>query len=62
MEAEFVGKYDWLGGALRVIELKILGTFVIDELRLSGHVNRIDPDAWHPMIMSFQHLYGLRFG
>ena len=31
-------------------------------LRLAGHENRVDPDAWHPMIMNFQHLYGLRQG
>ena len=24
-----------------------------------GHANRIDPDAWRPLIMSFQRFYGL---
>lgn len=62
MEAELVGKYDVLGGAIVVVEVKILKTYVLDHLRLEGHKNRIDPDAWHPMIMSFQHLYGLREG
>lgn len=62
MEAELVGKYDVLGGAIAVVEVKILRTYVLDQLRLNGHENRIDPDAWHPMIMSFQHLYGLRAG
>ena len=59
MEAELVGKYSVLGGALVVLEVKILRTYVLDQLRLKGYENRIDPDAWHPMIMSFQHLYGL---
>ena len=62
MEAELVGKYDILGGAIMIVEVKILRTHVLDQLRLKGHDNRIDPDAWHPMIMSFQHLYGLRAG
>ena len=62
MEAELVGRYDALGGAIAVVEVRILRTHVLDELRLKGHANRIDPDAWHPMIMSFQHLYGLRAG
>jgi hypothetical protein len=62
MEAELVGKYDVLDGAIAVVEVKILRTYVLDQLRLKGHDNRIDPDAWHPMIMSFQHLYGLRAG
>ena len=62
MEAELVGKYDVLGGGIAVIEVKVLRTYVADELRLKGHKDRIDPDAWHPMIMSFSHLYGLRTG
>jgi hypothetical protein len=28
-------------------------------IRLPGTGNRIDPDAWRPLIMSFQHFYGL---
>ena len=62
MEAELVGIHDVLGGAIRAIEVKILKTWVTDDLRLAGKQDRIDPDAWHPMIMSFQHLYGLRRG
>ena len=62
MEAELVGKYDVLGGAIAVIEVKILRTYCLDELRLQGYKDRIDADAWHPMIMSFSHLYGLRTG
>jgi hypothetical protein len=29
------------------------------DIRLPGTENRIDPDAWRPLIMSFQHFYGL---
>lgn len=62
MEAEVVGRHDVLGGAILAIEVRILKTWVTDDLRLAGHNDRIDADAWHPMIMSFQHLYGLRRG
>jgi flavin reductase (DIM6/NTAB) family NADH-FMN oxidoreductase RutF len=62
MEAIMRGKYDMFGGALLVIEVEVLRTHVEDNLRLTGHANRIDPDAWRPMIMSFQQLYGLKQG
>jgi flavin reductase (DIM6/NTAB) family NADH-FMN oxidoreductase RutF len=51
-----------LQGCLMAIEVKILRTHVVDELRLPGYANRIDPDKWKPMIMSFQNLYGLKDG
>jgi flavin reductase (DIM6/NTAB) family NADH-FMN oxidoreductase RutF len=62
MEAALRGKYDMFSGALQIIEVEVLKTHVEDGLRLEGHINRINPDAWHPMIMSFQHLYGLKQG
>ena len=62
MEAEMVGQYEVLRGFVLVIEVKVLKTYVVDELRLPNHTNRVNSDAWHPMIMSFQHLYGLRNG
>jgi flavin reductase (DIM6/NTAB) family NADH-FMN oxidoreductase RutF len=51
-----------LQGCVMAIEVKILRTHVVDELRLPGYANRIDPDKWKPMIMSFQNLYGLKDG
>jgi hypothetical protein len=62
MEAAMRGEYDMFGGALLVIEVEVLRTHVEDSLRLPGHANRIDPDAWRPMIRSFQQLYGLKQG
>ncbi|KAK5746181.1 hypothetical protein LTR17_000915 [Elasticomyces elasticus] len=62
MEAAYRGTYEMLGGAVQVIEVEVLQTHVDNTLRLEGHANRVDPDAWRPMIMSFQHLYGLRNG
>jgi flavin reductase (DIM6/NTAB) family NADH-FMN oxidoreductase RutF len=49
-------------GFTLVIEVEVLRTYVEEGLRLEGHENRIDPEKWRPMIMSFQHLYGLRSG
>ncbi|KAK8108222.1 FMN-binding split barrel [Apiospora kogelbergensis] len=37
----------------------VLRTHIQDDLRLPGHSNRVNADLWRPMIMSFQHLYGL---
>ena len=41
------------------IEVRVLRVHVKDELRMDGHANRVDPDRWRPMILSFQELYGL---
>lgn len=68
MECELAASHGLLGdvpamaGALVVLELKVLRVHVLERLRLPGYENRIDPDQWRPMIMSFQHLYGLREG
>ncbi|WP_218576086.1 hypothetical protein [Pseudomonas sp. SLFW] len=29
------------------------------DVLMDGHANRIDPDKWTPLIMSFQKFYGL---
>lgn len=29
------------------------------QLRMAGHPNRVDPDIWRPLVMSFQRFYGL---
>jgi len=29
------------------------------DLLMDGHADRIDPDKWSPLIMSFQKFYGL---
>jgi flavin reductase (DIM6/NTAB) family NADH-FMN oxidoreductase RutF len=69
MEAELAGQYEMMSnlpgeakGFTLAIEVQIRKTYVQESLRLAGYENRIDPDAWRPMIMSFQHLYGLRDG
>jgi flavin reductase (DIM6/NTAB) family NADH-FMN oxidoreductase RutF len=68
MECELTGTHPLMDnvpdrrGSLVAIEVKILRIHVKDHLRMDGYANRIDPDKWKPMIMSFQQLYGLREG
>lgn len=51
----------WKGGLI-ALEVRIQRVHVAPELILSGHDNRIDPDRWRPLIMSFQQFYGLGEG
>ncbi|MFC4118247.1 flavin reductase family protein [Nonomuraea zeae] len=46
------------GGVLS-FEVRVQRVYVHDEIRMEGTSDRIDPDAWRPLIMSFQKLYGL---
>jgi flavin reductase (DIM6/NTAB) family NADH-FMN oxidoreductase RutF len=64
MEAELVGVYEMMQDAdmkgFIALEVKVLRTHVHESIRMEGFENRIDPDKWQPMIMSFQELYGLK--
>ena len=66
MECELVASHPLMqnlpdrAGLTVAIEVRVLRIHVLNDLRMNGHVNRIDPDKWRPMIMSFQELYGLR--
>lgn len=42
-----------------LFELRIQRVFVDSSILADGEPNRIDPDKWRPLIMSFQKLYGL---
>ncbi|KAH8701928.1 hypothetical protein BGW36DRAFT_356073 [Talaromyces proteolyticus] len=63
MEAELKGVYEMMQDAeangFIALEVKVLQTHVHQNIRMLGHANRIDPDKWQPLIMSFQELYGL---
>jgi flavin reductase (DIM6/NTAB) family NADH-FMN oxidoreductase RutF len=50
---------DKLRGALSLIEVRIQRVHVHPDLLMAGHANRIDPDKWSPLIMSFQKFYRL---
>jgi flavin reductase (DIM6/NTAB) family NADH-FMN oxidoreductase RutF len=46
-------------GGVVAIEVRVQRVFVHEEIRVAGSDDHIDPDAWRPLIMSFQKLYGL---
>jgi flavin reductase (DIM6/NTAB) family NADH-FMN oxidoreductase RutF len=46
-------------GSISVFEVRVRRVYVHDEVRAVGADDHIDPDAWRPLIMSFQKLYGL---
>lgn len=50
---------DQLRGFINLIEVRIQRVHVHPDLLVEGHANRIDPDKWSPLIMSFQKFYGL---
>ncbi|MDE2364325.1 MAG: flavin reductase family protein [Hyphomicrobiales bacterium] len=63
LEAKLEGRHqmaqkDWPGGA-HCMELRILRVHVDESIMMKGEKNRIDPDLWRPLIMSFQKFYGL---
>jgi flavin reductase (DIM6/NTAB) family NADH-FMN oxidoreductase RutF len=46
-------------GALIAFELRIVRVHVEQAIRMAGHDDRIDPEKWRPLIMSFQQFFGL---
>jgi flavin reductase (DIM6/NTAB) family NADH-FMN oxidoreductase RutF len=64
LEAELIGVYEMMQDTdtkgFSALEVKVLRTHVHEEIRMQGQQNRIDPDKWRLMIMSFQELYGLK--
>ena len=48
-----------LRGHVVVFEVRIQRIHLEESILLSGEPNRIDPDKWRPLIMSFQKFYGL---
>ena len=46
-------------GAILTFEVRIKRVHIHPELLLDGHDNRVDPNKWRPLIMSFQRFYGL---
>lgn len=41
------------------IEVRIQRVHIEESILMDGELNRIDPDKWRPLIMSFQEFYGL---
>jgi flavin reductase (DIM6/NTAB) family NADH-FMN oxidoreductase RutF len=46
-------------GALVAFEMRVVAVHVHETIRMAGHADRIDPDRWRPLVMSFQQFYGL---
>ncbi|TDD23405.1 flavin reductase family protein [Nonomuraea diastatica] len=46
-------------GGILAFEVRVQRVWVHEGIRMAGTDDRIDPDAWRPLIMSFQKLYGL---
>lgn len=46
-------------GFITCFEVRVQRVHVEQSLLMSGASNRIDPDKWRPLIMSFQQFYGL---
>jgi flavin reductase (DIM6/NTAB) family NADH-FMN oxidoreductase RutF len=46
-------------GRLIALEVEIVCVHVDESIRMAGERNRIDPDKWRPLMMSFQQFYGL---
>lgn len=48
-----------LHGRFIAIEVRIQRVHIEEAILMDGETNRIDPDKWRPLIMSFQKFYGL---
>jgi flavin reductase (DIM6/NTAB) family NADH-FMN oxidoreductase RutF len=46
-------------GNLAAIEVRVTRVHAHPAIMMKGQLNRIDPDKWRPLIMSFQEFYGL---
>lgn len=51
-----------LRGCIDIFELRVQRVHVRPDLLMDNNPNRIDPDKWNPLIMSFQKFYGLAQG
>ena len=65
LEAVVVARHDLMAddeqtrGGLMTFELRVTRVHIDPALCLDGNPNRIDPDKWRPLMMSFQRFYGL---
>lgn len=65
LEATLMGEYPLAAddpaqrGRLITFELRIVKVHLSQVILMHGHDNKVDPDRWRPLIMSFQQFYGL---
>lgn len=48
-----------LEGFLTTFEMRVHRIHVDQSILMDGHVDRIDPDKWRPLLFNFQQFYGL---
>jgi flavin reductase (DIM6/NTAB) family NADH-FMN oxidoreductase RutF len=46
-------------GRIITIELRIVRVHIEESILMHGYKNKIDPNKWRPLVMSFQKFYGL---
>lgn len=46
-------------GKIVSFEMRIQRVYLHPSILMEGHTNRVDPNKWRPLIMSFQQFYGL---
>jgi flavin reductase (DIM6/NTAB) family NADH-FMN oxidoreductase RutF len=46
-------------GRLLTMELRVQRVYLEESILMEGDPNRVDPNKWRPLIMSFQQFYGL---
>lgn len=56
---DIAGEDEKQRGRLVSIELRIKRLYLEEAIQLDGNPNRVDPDKWRPLMMSFQKFYGL---
>jgi len=56
---EMAQEDDTWRGNLVAIEVRVTRVHAHPHIMMDGELNRIDPDKWRPLIMSFQQFYGL---
>jgi hypothetical protein len=49
-------------GSVIIFEVRLQRVHAQPDVLMDGHPDRIDPDKWRPLIMSFQKFYGLAPG
>lgn len=48
-----------MNGRIVTIELRIIRVHIEESVLMKGNDNRVDPDKWKPLIMSFQKFYSI---
>jgi hypothetical protein len=46
-------------GAIIIFEMRFLRVFIDQSIMMAGHLNRVDPDLWRPLMFTFQEFYDL---